>query len=191
LGRNGGDYEHFAGVQPAPPTASPAIGYYGKISRRVDAQLVAALARLRPAWQFQLVGETLGAELGPLRKLPNVELLGERPYAELPGYLSGWNCCIIPFMLTPLTAAANPVKAYEMLAAGRPIVGVDLPELRPLAQQGLLSIAHDAQGFAAEIERLLAADSPREVERRRVFARQNTWAVRRAEFSAAVAAMEA
>ena len=70
-------------------------------------------------------------------------LLGEKPYAELPGMLAQWHACIIPFKRTPLTEATNPVKIYEMLSAGMPVVAVDLPELRPMAAAGLMAVGNE------------------------------------------------
>jgi GT2 family glycosyltransferase len=123
-----------------------------------------------------------------------VTLLGEKPYGELPKLVAGWDCFVVPFKRIPLTEATNPMKVYEMLATGKPVVAVDLPELRPMARDGLLSIADDAPGFAAAIERELRAarapatdvavaateggpatcpgDMPR---RRQAFAARNTW----------------
>jgi glycosyltransferase involved in cell wall biosynthesis len=190
LVRNGVEYEHFAGVGPPPRATEPVIGYYGAISRWFDAALVAKLAELRPRWRLKLIGRTLGADLGRLRRLPNVELLGERPYGELPAHLADWHCCIIPFKRIPLTEATNPVKVYEMLAAGRPVAAVELPELRPLADKGLIALAQDAEGFVAEIERMLSADSAEAVAERKAFAKANTWSRRCEEFAAAVAEIE-
>ncbi len=198
LVRNGVDYGHFARAEPAfvsgtlrvPPAADVVIGYYGAIAHWFDARLVAELARLRPAWRFELVGNTFSSELGPLAGLSNVSLLGEMPYAELPRRLARWHCCIIPFLRNELTEATNPVKVYEMLAAGMPVVAVDLPELRPIAAAGLIELADDAAGFARKIESLLAVQSPAASAARREFARQNTWQERYRELSAAMAPLE-
>ena len=121
-----------------------------------------------------------------LQKLPNVALLGEKPYADLPQLTAAWDCFLIPFQRIPLTEATNPVKAYEMLAAGKPIVAVDLPELRSMAHEGLLTIANDAKGFSIAVERALAEDSDEKRERRLAFAAQNTWSDRCDTFDAAV-----
>ncbi len=166
------------------------VGYYGAIAHWFDARLVADLARQRPEWRFELVGNTFSSDLRPLAGLPNVRLLGEMPYAELPRRLARWHCCIIPFLRNELTEATNPVKVYEMLAAGMPVVAVDLPELRPIAAAGLIALADDATGFAWEIESLLASQSPAAVAARREFARQNTWHERFRELQAAMAPLE-
>ena len=133
---------------------------------------MADLAELRPGWKFELIGSTYTGDVSRLAKLPNVALLGEKPYAELPRLMAGWDCCIIPFKRIPLTEATNPVKAYEMLAAGKPLVAVDLPELRPMAREGLLSLADDARGFAEAIEGAVAGDGRTERDRRRALRRR-------------------
>ena len=84
--RNACEYEHFsAGDRPAAggPEA-PRIGYYGAIAEWFDGQLVAELAGLRPGWRFELIGSTLAGDVRLLEDVPNIRLLGERPYDELP-----------------------------------------------------------------------------------------------------------
>ncbi len=153
----------------------PTIGFYGAIAEWFDADLVADLAVLQPAWRFELIGGTFTGDVSRLEKLPNVRLLGEKPYAELPRLVADWDAFIIPFKRIPLTEATNPVKAYEMLATGKPVVAVDLPELRPMARDGLLALADDARGFAAAIQREMDDDDQRRRHDRRAFAAKNTW----------------
>ncbi len=162
------------------------VGFFGAIADWFDSDLVADLAEMRPRWQFELVGNTFTGDVARLEKLPNVKLLGEKPYAELPRLMAGWNCHTIPFRRIPLTDAMNPVKAYEILATGRPLVAVNLPELRSMAREGLLTLADDAQGFAKAIERSLAGDTPEQQWRRRDFAAANTWEARWKHFDASV-----
>ena len=166
------------------PRQHPTVGFYGAIAEWFDADLVANLAELRPGWKFELIGSTLTGDVSRLEKLPNVALLGEKPYADLPRLVAAWDCFIIPFKRIPLTEATNPVKAYEMLATGKPVVAVNLPELRPMARDGLLAIADDAGGFAQAIDRALAEDDDRRRERRRAFAAENTWSDRCDAFDA-------
>jgi GT2 family glycosyltransferase len=193
--RNACDYEHFAQVlglgssvlgmgakaeDRRPKTQDPrpktyTVGFYGAIAEWFDSSLVADLAELRPQWRFDLIGNTFTGDVTRLKRLANVALLGERPYADLPRLMADWDCCIVPFRRIPLTEATNPVKAYEMLAAGKPVVAVDLPELRPMGREGLVSLADDAAGFARAIEQAVAGDGELPRARRRAFAAQNTW----------------
>lgn len=179
--RNGCDYEHFART---PRAGGPrrVIGYYGAISDWFDVPLVAELAKKRPEWDFLLIGSTYGANILPLGDLPNVALPGEKPYAELPDWLGVMDVCIIPFKRIPLTEATNPVKVYEMLAAGKPVVSVPIPEVAALAP--LVRLAKGAEDFEREIVAAFADD---DVEARRAFAREQTWEKRFEEFRGAAA----
>ncbi len=158
--RNACEYEHFGHDNDRSPLRpnNPTIGYYGAIAEWFDSNLVAKLAASRPSWRFELIGSTLAGNVRPLDDLPNVRLLGECPYAELPGRIGGWDAFIIPFRRLPLTEATNPVKVYEMLATGKPVVAVGLPELVPIARKGLIRLAASAEKFAAAIERELNHD---------------------------------
>ena len=197
--RNACEYEHFARagsplplgegskqLNALPNGEGTIIGFYGAIAEWFDADLVADLAELRPDWNFQLIGSTYTGDVSRLEKLPNVTLLGEKPYVDLPRLTTAWDCFIIPFKRIPLTEATNPVKAYEMLATGKPVVAVDLPELRPMARQELLTLANDGREFAQSIQRALAADNPKQQKRRREFAAANTWLNRWRDLDAAV-----
>ena len=174
--RNGCDYEHFA---KAPRAGGPrkVIGYYGAISDWFDVPLIAALAKKRPEWDFLLIGSTYGANILPLGDLPNVTLPGEKPYEELPEWLGVMDVCIIPFKRNPLTEATNPVKVYEMLAAGKPVVSVPIPEVAALAP--LVRLAEGAEDFERAIIEAFADD---DVDARRAFAREQTWEKRFEEF---------
>ena len=169
--RNACDYEHFARVTKSNNTR-PVIGYYGAISDWFDSTLVADLAARRPDWDFELIGSTYNAAISRLAKLPNVSLPGEEPYESLPEHLSRFDVAIIPFKRTPLTEATNPVKVYEMLAAGLPVVAVPIPEVAALVP--LVRLASTAEEFEQQItEALNDPDEAREA--RRAFAREQTW----------------
>jgi O-antigen biosynthesis protein len=180
--RNGCDYEHFAQTLPA-RNARPVIGYYGAISDWFDSDLVAELAARRPEWDFILVGSTFNGDLSRLRSLPNVSLPGEEPYEALPEWLGSFDVTILPFRRTPLTEATNPVKLYEILAAGRPLVSVPIPEVVAVAP--LVRLANDAREFEREIEAALAEDGS-SVDARRAFARRHTWQQRYETLSVAL-----
>ena len=182
--RNGCDYEHFAST-PARKNERPVIGFYGAISDWFDDALVADLAKRRPDWDFVLVGSTWGGRVARMKRLANVSLPGEQTYASLPEWLGGFDVAIIPFRRMPLTEATNPVKVYEMLASGKPVISVPLPELIPLAP--LVRLASNAAEFEREIEAALAEERSA-AEERRAFAREQTWERRFETFAAAVTA---
>jgi GT2 family glycosyltransferase len=175
LVRNACDFQHFSGTTPE-HAAAPTIGYYGAIADWFDSNLVAGLAERRPDWRFVLVGSTFTADVERLAQLENVDLVGEIPYGQVPRWLSRFDVAILPFRRIPLTEATNPVKAYEILAAGKPLVSVPLPEMVRLAP--LIRIASTPEEFEKAIaEELDARDSAKDRDRR-VFAAANTWTER-------------
>ena len=178
LVRNACDYDHFASVSIESPfhtkKGRPLIGYYGAIADWFDADLVAELARRHPEWDFVLIGSTVSSNVQRLRRLRNISLAGERRYADLPLWLERFDVAIIPFRITPLTEATNPVKAYEMLAAGKPVVSVPMPEVAAMAP--MVRLASTVEEFETEIRQAIEFDyEPWIVEKRRSFARLNTW----------------
>ncbi|MCX6650721.1 MAG: glycosyltransferase [Methanomassiliicoccales archaeon] len=137
LVRNGTDFNMFHTLFPNGKLDSlkrPIIGYHGAISEWFDPQVVARCAEKHPEWNFVLIGSTLGCDVNGLKRLSNVHLLGELPYKDLPGYLYYFDVCIIPFRVVPLTMATNPVKFYEYISSGKPVVSVRLPEMERYAE---------------------------------------------------------
>jgi glycosyltransferase involved in cell wall biosynthesis len=184
LVRNGCDYERFAQVPDRAPGPRPVVGYYGAIAEWFDSELVAALAERRPDWDFVLVGSTLRGEVERLCKLPNVSLAGEQPYAAIPDWLAAFDVALLPFKRNPLTQATNPVKLYEILAAGKPLVSVPLPEVVPLVP--LVRVASTARGFERAIEVELGQRDASRRSTRRAFAKENTWRKRFEELAPAI-----
>ncbi|MDP8979587.1 MAG: glycosyltransferase [Acidobacteriota bacterium] len=179
LARNAADFDFF---QTAAPTSllhrfpRPIVGYFGAIADWLDLDLIAAVARLRPAYSFVLIGDVHQRDLSQLEALPNVFLLGRKPYADIPGYLHGFDVCTIPFLLNSVTEATDPVKLYEYFSLGKPVVATDMPELEQCAE--LLYIAGGAEPFAAQIDAALAESDSNLAAWRRAFAAANTWEAR-------------
>lgn len=175
---NACDYSLFAGVpDPDPGKGALTVGYVGAVDDWFDAPLFNRLARLRPDWRFEIVGGSEGSRRGPLEELPNVFFHGEKPHRELPAIRGRFDIEIVPFRLSDLTHAVDPVKVYEAFAAGRPVVATPLRSLGRLAEQELVKLASTAEDFAREIEAAAAGGAPQAV-RRRAFARENTWDAR-------------
>lgn len=166
--RNGADVAAFAQAaadRRRDPSARPVVGYVGTIAEWFDLPLVVAAARACPQWDFVLVGATHGCDLLPAQGLENVRFLGERPYEEVPGLVASFDVCIIPFRLTELIQATNPVKVYEYLSAGKPVVATALPELQALAQW--VHVAADEQAFLACLAQAMSERQDEEKARQR------------------------
>ena len=173
---NAADFEHFSRCDDTNPLAAisrPIIGYYGAISDWFDVDMIRNAAISRPDWQFVLVGDSFDADLTPLSALSNVHRTGRQPYSGLPAYLHAFDVAVIPFRITPLTLATNPVKFYEYLSAGKPVVAVDLPELQP-HKQYFYPVCSPVD-FIPQLEAALAESSPERVKERIDFARGNDW----------------
>ncbi|MFI5175469.1 MAG: methyltransferase domain-containing protein [Terriglobia bacterium] len=184
---NAADFDHFCEPGPLRPLSDlsrPIIGYYGAISDWFDVEMIRHAAQSRPQWQFVLIGSTYGADVSSLMSFQNVKLLGEQAYAALPGYLHQFDVACIPFLLTPLTKATNPVKFYEYLSAGKPVVAVELPELQ--AYRSYFYPAKSPQEFVSQVEMALTERSPEKSRARIEFARQNTWVHRHEALSASI-----
>ncbi|WP_409301857.1 glycosyltransferase [Pseudomonas sp. KCJK8993] len=177
LVRNGVDFEFFA--RHCAPNAlladlpGPVIGFYGALAEWVDLELIAAIARQRPEWNLVLVGDVFVNDLAGLDRLPNVHLTGRQPYAQMPQYLYRFDVCIIPFRLYNVTHAVDPVKFYEFISAGKPVVSVPLLEMQLYASY--LYFAEGAPGFVTQIEKALEETDPQRWERRIELARANDW----------------
>jgi glycosyltransferase involved in cell wall biosynthesis len=176
---NAADYDHFAREVAAEEIPAelralprPIVGYVGEAAAWLDTGLVRRLALRHPDWSIVLVGPAT-AETRRALTDPNIHLLGRRPYAELPRYLAGFDCCLIPFRASPLTAAVSPVKLYEYLAAGRPVVSTPIPSVLPFAREVL--VGADRRFLEAVDEAVAGRDDVAAAEARRRRARANTW----------------
>ena len=180
LVRNATDYGFFS-TKPAKVYRDAkkrrVIGYYGAIAEWFDVPLVAALAGRFPTCSILLIGhDTVGAQ-EQLKEYPNVAFTGEVPYRELPFYLYGFDVCLLPFRVIPLTLATNPVKVYEYLSAGKPVVAVDLPEISQF--DGLVYAAEGTEAFLGQVALALSeGQTAALVQRRQQFAASQTWTVR-------------
>jgi GT2 family glycosyltransferase/SAM-dependent methyltransferase/glycosyltransferase involved in cell wall biosynthesis len=180
LARNAVDFEFFAErLRPNDLLGEPGrpiIGYYGAIADWFDVDLLRFVAERRPEYRFVLLGGVFNVDVASLEALPNVQFLGQQPYETMPGYLYHFDVCLIPFKVNPITHATDPVKLYEYLSAGKPVVAVTLAELELYGEH--LYLAEDQAAFLARLDEAVAENDPERVERRRALARENTWAER-------------
>lgn len=183
---NGVDAAHYErvldgdGPPPAPMGGwpRPVLGYTGSIHPdRVDIALVESLARRFPQGTVALVGPDMLPE-GDRRRLracPNVVLSGPVPYAQVPDVMRAFDVCITPHRVSAFTESLNPIKLWEYLAAGKPVVATDVAGFRDFPQ--FVRIAQDAEGFARAVEDALRED-PALGEARRAEARRHSWDAR-------------
>jgi len=194
LVRNGVDLDHFDpdGCRLGEPDQElagipgPIIGYIGGIGSWFDGDAVAHLAASRPDLSLVLVGPVLDrATARKLRFSPNVYLLGQKPYQDLPRYLDAFAVCLIPFQVNELTRTVNPVKLYEYLATGKPVVAAELDEVT--RYRDIVSLYATKEELVKQVERALREQDPEAARLRVRVAGENTWRRRVEEMGTALA----
>jgi glycosyltransferase involved in cell wall biosynthesis len=182
---NGVDASHYAKVTDGSadvPTVArnwpkPVLGYTGTLHPdRIDLELIETLAASHQG-SIALVGPNFlsPVESQRLLNLGNVFLPGPVPYARIPDYMAAFDVCITPHRMTPFTESLNPIKLWEYLAAGLPIVSTDVAGFRDYPE--LVHLARTAEQFIGATRLALAEGAVRSV-RRRDEAAKHSWELR-------------
>lgn len=177
------DVPHFAQArtpvdEPADQVSvgGPRCGFFGVIDERLDIELLAGVAALRPDLQFVMVGPVVKIDPRTLPRAPNIHYLGGKTYAELPGYIAGWDVALMPFARNASTRFISPTKTPEYLAAGKPVVSTSITDVvHPYGDQGLARIADTAEAFASAIDAALAEDATLRQARADRFLSRMSW----------------
>ena len=186
---NGANYELFAQAQePLPVPAEladiqgPVLGFIGALQECIDYPLLRALAQARPDCTLVFIGrEHPDAAVDQIRDLPNVRLLGLKPQKDLPAYLARFDACLNPFRAGDLARDVSPLKFYEYLATGKPVVSTPEPlQVRDFADA--VCIADGEEAFIAAVDEALTADTPERREKRIAYAKNCSWDARAAKF---------
>ena len=168
--QSGVDTAHFLPARAGLPDPAdqagiphPRVGFYGVLDERLDRDLLAATADLRPDAQFVLVGPVAKLDMDELPRRPNLHYLGSKSYAELPSYVANWDAAMMPFALNEATRFISPTKTPEYLAAGCPVVSTPITDV--VRQYGMtpgVSIAGTPAEFAAATDAALAQAAERD-----------------------------
>lgn len=195
---NGVDADLFErGSAQSPPAdlaaiPHPRIGYVGSVNSKVDATLVAALARREPGWNFVFIGPVFGLDertqtgIAACRRLANVHFLAARPMKELPAAMGGLDVGLMCYRKDTWADFGYPLKLHEYLACGLPVVSTPLQSL--LGEQEWITVAEGEDGWHAAIAAALAGHGRGSRDERRAVARRNTWDIRTATIEQAVGA---
>jgi glycosyltransferase involved in cell wall biosynthesis len=155
----------------------PVVGYAGMIQNRLDTGLLGAVARQLPDVTFILAGPVRSGERQRLGALPgNVRCIGSVPHDALPSLVAGWSAAMVPHRRDALTASMDPLKLYEYLAAGTPVVS-SVASPNP-ALRDAVRVVDGPDAFAAALREEMAADSPGAREERRRAVAGETWSAR-------------
>jgi glycosyltransferase involved in cell wall biosynthesis len=105
--------------------------------------------------------------------MDNTHLMGYQPFDILPAYLRQFSVCLIPYHVNELMMGVDPIKLREYFSLGKPVVSVDLPEVRKHAE--LTYIGTDEDDFVAKVGLALKENDPELREKRMQFALQSDW----------------
>ena len=177
---HGVDIAHFAkALEPDIEIASeiaslpkPVIGFYGLIEKWIDLDLIEYIAKSHPEWSMVMIGKHV-VDISRFDDIKNVYFLGPKPYETLYTYSKGFDAALIPFAMNKLTLNVNPLKLREYLAAGVPVVSVDLPEVRKYAE--VVKIAVDYADFVRQIEFAVQENNPYLARYRSDYMQDESW----------------
>ncbi len=156
---HGVDLQHFRAPRPSNALTAigirrPILGFFGGLDDYVvDFALLAKVARTFPQASLVLIGDATLA-LDELRALPNVHLLGFRPYAEIPALGADFDVALMPWLDNDWIRCCNPIKLKEYLALGLEVVTTWFPEAEHYREHLHIGRTHDE--FLAAIAAVLA-----------------------------------
>jgi len=145
----------------------PRLGFFGVLDERIDFDLIAAVADLRPEWHWVIVGPVSGKiPESALARRENIHYPGGKDYADLPAYLAGWDVAIMPFARNESTNSISPTKTPEYLAAGKPVVSTSIRDVVSMyGDKGLVRIADTPEAFVAACEAAMHEDAAQRLAR--------------------------
>jgi len=179
---NGVDFKHYQREYPLlnkdiGTIQKPIIGYVGNMQDRFDTDLIVYLAKNNPDKSFVLVGKVWREKRKEmeekLKVLPNVYLLGRKSYAEIPMYIQQFDVAIVAHKINNFIKSTDPMKIYEYLACGKPIVSTQESTVKELNE--FIAVTDDYQKFSQKINDLLADDRQSLREERMELAKNNSW----------------
>ncbi len=180
---NAMDFNHFnintkrpMKLDDLPNLKHPVIGFIGAVFEWIDAGLICKLADAHPEYSILLVGPVNSGK-DQLAAHSNIRMVGAKPYGDLPSYISNIDVCLIPFKINDITLASNPIKMYEYLAAGKPVVSTALPEVIRNASE-VVYVSKDDEDFIRKVElaaKEIGIDKETAIWERTSFAKKNSW----------------
>jgi teichuronic acid biosynthesis glycosyltransferase TuaH len=154
----------------------PIIGYFGSIEKRIDYELMKDVIEKNPEKSFVFAGP-VSKEWVPdyFFSLNNVYFIGRIPYAEMPSVVKSFDVAIIPFRKYEDSATVFPMKLFEYLGAGKPVVATDFNLDLKNFTEDLVPYCSDANQFSDAINEALINNSEARQQHRIRLASEHTW----------------
>ena len=150
-------------IHAAIPT--PRLGFFGVIDERVDLDLLARVADLRPDWQIVMAGPLRGVAPAALPRRGNLMWLGAQTYAILPHLQAHWDLCLLPFKVDACAHHAAPIEALEFLAGQKSVVATPVHDVVALHGH-IVRLAHGAHAFVEACRAAMCERGPLRRQRR-------------------------
>lgn len=158
------------------------FGYFGAIERRIDYNLLGKVFSKNSHWKLVMAGVVESRYMdSALFQLPNVHLIGGYQYHELVKLINSVDVTIIPFIKDEASSGIFPLKVYEYLASGKPVVSTDFNEFLTCKHNDVMDFASNDQEFQNLLEQALRNPAVGE-ERRKLTAKRNTWEIKAKQF---------
>ncbi|MBI3219585.1 MAG: glycosyltransferase [Bacteroidetes bacterium] len=162
--------------QAIPSNGRKTVGYLGNIERRIDFHLLLQLVDYLSDFQLIMAGP-IELKYVPEEVLhhPRIKFIGAVAHEDAPSVVKGFDVAIIPFLLDEVSESIYPLKLFEYLAAGKPIVTTNFNPSVLSELSDVVKIAQSPSQFVKLVERAVQSDTLFEVEKRVAIARVNTW----------------
>jgi glycosyltransferase involved in cell wall biosynthesis len=190
---NGVNYQAYATALADPQLpgdlqaiSRPRLGYSGYISDKLNLIMLKELAQAHPHWSLVFLGEVgvsgQQAEVWrTLQTLPNVHHIGPVEWSQVPHYVKGFDVGLLPYVQDDHSENISPMKLYDYLAAGLPVVSVDIPAAREFSQY--IHFADNPQCFSQAVQAALADKTAERRQARLNLAAQHSWQARAEQIS--------
>lgn len=155
----------------------PILGFVGILSNDIDFELLKYLAETHPDWNIVLIGREIeGTKSGLIRGIKNIYLLGYKSPEIIPDYLGYFDLCICIYKMNASSNSKDPMKLYEYLTSGKPIISTDIEEVSKL--KDVVVIVKTKEEFVQKIGEVLITDTEESRKRRLAVAQENNWSER-------------
>jgi glycosyltransferase involved in cell wall biosynthesis len=171
--------KHQHALQDLQGLQKPIVGYIGGFFKWVDIDLLKSAASEMPNVSFVFIGITDISQkdkVQSLKKHQNVHLLGPKVFSLIPSYIKSFDVCLIPFKMGEIANRTNPVKVYEYLAFGKPVISTNLPELNEMRPH--IYMANNSSEFINKLKLSLNENDEVLRNQRIQFATMNSWSAR-------------